>query len=49
MTFHYVDIPASIFFWGAMDSITPDLTSLSINLPVIGNHSVVVSRIFKNP
>lgn len=46
MTFLYVDIPASIFFSGAMKSVTTNYTVLSVSLPVIGVHSVTVSFTF---
>lgn len=46
MTFFFVDIPASIFFGGAMKSVTTNYTILTVSLPVIGTHSVTVRRFF---
>ncbi|CAN0248420.1 unnamed protein product, partial [Scytosiphon promiscuus] len=43
MTFLYVDVPASIFFCGAMKSVNTSYTVLSVSLPVIGAHLVTVS------
>lgn len=44
VTFHYVDIEASIFFWGQMEGMNSTETELSIRLPVQGIHTIVVSE-----
>lgn len=38
--FQYIDVSSSVFFWGQMDSMTPNETLLSIRLPVKALHSV---------
>lgn len=43
VTFHYVDIGASIFFWGQMESMDSRTTELSIRLPVQGIHTILAS------
>lgn len=42
VTFPYFGIPASIVFWGQMDSMSRSYTQLSVRLPVTGIHSVMV-------
>lgn len=43
--FDYVDLSASMIFWGKMESVSPAETSLSVRLPVQGKHLIVVRNI----
>lgn len=44
VTFQFVDIEASIFFWGEMVSMNSTQTELSVRLPVKGLHTILVSE-----